>query len=325
VPINKIIILIFVLISSFILTEVLCRYVVHYPDYGVEYFVYGISSSLKWQPVYRPYSRYFNNENSIYNVYERNNLGLPGINVDISKKKIFVLGSSFIEAAQLKPEEIATSIFQNLLAKSYSDYTVINLGRKSHDLYDSWFRYQYYCSLYSPDIVILVLDQRNSFNRHPHPLNFNLSQNFGGKDKRIKTKIGTAVLSNSSFFSLCYKGFRDKILADNNNDNIPITDLSPNKSQEPEYNDELQDLKTCITKFKENAKNRLIIISVFNSPLLNKGIKAYCDSLSIYCKISNEIQKTENQIKGYGHFNASGNKKLGYLMYDAFIDFIKNR
>ncbi len=201
---------VFILIVAFLVSlfaaEVICRYILRYPNYGIENFVYGISSNIKWQPQYRPYSRYVNNEVKGYHVFSRNNYGLTGTDIDVSKNKILIFGSSFIEAVHINPENIASSIAHKKISEKTNEYTVVNLGRKSHDLYDSWFRYNYYKTIFEPDTIILILDQRNSFDRHKQPLRFDLPQGFGIKDERLKTKIGNALLSNSSLLALMYRG-----------------------------------------------------------------------------------------------------------------------
>ena len=53
---------------------------------------------------------------------------------------------------------------------------------------------------------------------------------------------------------------------------------------------------------------------------MNNMIKAYCDSLKIYCNMSNNIQSGDNQINESGHFNIKGNYILGNLIYDTFIN-----
>ena len=257
--IYKLIILTVSLSFAFIISEIIVRNLVGYPDYGVEYFVYGISSNIKWQPQYYPDSKYFNNENSKFSVFKRNNLGLPGLDAKLTKKKIFVLGSSFIEASQVQPEKISVSVFQQLVEKNFPDFTVLNLGRKAHDLYDCWFRYNYYKRIYEPECVILIIDQRNSFSRHPHPLNFSLPQNFGNIDKRLKVIIGTKILSSSSYLSLCYRGFRDIINKHKNENNIDNIELFDNNSKDNKIS-MLNDIKLCILQFKNDVKCPLLIL-----------------------------------------------------------------
>jgi len=307
---------------AFIISEVIVRFLVRYPDYGVEYFVYGISSNIKWQAQYYPYSRYFNNESGRFNVFMRNNLGLPGLNAKLEKKIIFVFGSSFIEAAQVPPENISVSVFQQLIEKNYPNFTVLNLGRKAHDLYDCWFRYNYYKRIYEPAYVILIIDQRNSFNRHLHPLNFSLPQNFGNIDKRLKVIIGTKILSSSSYLSLCYRGFRDIINKKNNEVDLEDIELCEDNSDN-QYS-MLTDIQMCILQFKKDVKCPLLILSICNDKNMNNKIKAYCDSLKIYCNVCDNIQSVDNQINGSGHFNIKGNYMLGNLIYDTFIDSRKS-
>lgn len=307
-------------LAALLTGELVVREGLGYPDYGVVRFIRGISSNIPWQPQYRAGSGYVNSENGL-RVFRRNNLGLPGTGIDLNKRKIFVMGSSFIEAAQVNPHEMAVTHFQQQLAASYPQYAVLNLGRKAHDLYDCWFRYNYYKQIHPPECVVLIVDQRNSFARHPQPMNFNLPKGFGETDTRLRTIIGTAILSNSAMFSLYFKGFRE-ILKTQSNDESEDTSLASGERKVINRNEELvSNINLCLGMFRQAGTPNLIVISIIPDKEVNREIKAYCDSQAIFCVVSEKIQNPANQFGGGGHFNVRGNRELGQLMAEAFCQY----
>lgn len=321
---KKALLLLLGFLVALLCSELSIRYILGYPDYGVVSFVYGISSNIKWQAQYRPYSRYVNNEAG-YQVFSRNNLGLPGIDVAKNEKPIFVLGSSFIEAGQVKPDKMAVSVFSEFVNLHYTEYTVMNLGRKAHDLYDSWFRYHYYKTFFAPYITICVLDQRNSYDRHPQPLKYDLPDGFGKADKSIKTLIGTKVLNFSSLLSLCYRGFRQAL-----RESDPIPDDDSTSVDQADYladkdNRMISSIKSCIMEFSKVAHDSLIIVPIFCQSELNEELQVFCDSLGVFCMASSSIQKAENQLNSFGHFNEKGNLELGTLLSKAFYEYMHKK
>lgn len=311
-PVKRTVLLVTSMMLSLVLTEIVARFIVDYPDYGIERFVYGISSNIKWQPIYFPYSRYANNERG-YKVFKRNNLGLPGVDVDITKDKILVLGSSFIEAVQVSPSSISVSVLSNMLEKSKTGLVAVNLGRKAHDLYDAWFRYQYYKRMFDPRYVMIVVDQRNSYGRHTRPFDFSLPKDFGKSDNRLKTRFGTLVLSSSSSISLFYRGFRnetEKSVEDESQDN----DVRKTPMSSDDY---LHSVLACIERFADDSGDKLVVVSIVNDKGTNDAVQSYCTTHDILCIVSSTIQIPENQIKGFGHFNEIGNRRLAELMYHA--------
>jgi hypothetical protein len=315
--IKAVILLIVSFMMSLAISELAIRYIVGYPDYGIDNFVFGVSSNIKWQAQYRPYSRYINTEQRGFHPYRRNNLGLPGTDIDVRKDLVFVLGSSFIEAAQVPPEQISVSIFSKLLKESrLSSFTAVNLGRKAHDLYDSWFRYQYYKNILNHRYVMLIVDQRNSFARHKQPFEFGLPAGFGKIENRLTKRLGTIALSRSAYLALMFRGVRDLTRKDKDED---LNDLkSDGKTSESNKDEDfIKGVLICLREFSTELKNQLIVVSIINKPELNEQVKSYCDQNGIYCMISDTIQIKENQIDGSGHFNLKGNRRLGELMFSA--------
>lgn len=305
-------------LMSLVVSELTVRYVVRYPDYGISDFVFGISSNIKWQAQYRPYSRYINTEARGFHPYRRNNLGLPGIDIDTEKDKVLVLGSSFIEAAQVPPANISVSVFAKLLEKSrMSHFTAVNLDRKAHDLYDSWFRYQYYKNLLDYKYVMLIVDQRNSFDRHKQPLDFSLPDGFGETEKRLTKRLSMVALSRSSYLALMFRGFRN-LSREQDVDEATASVVDNHGSTYEKERSFIQNVVLCIEKFAQAESSKLIVVSIINDRELNKQVADYCVSKGISCTISDSIQVSENQLHGSGHFNQKGNAELGKLMLRAF-------
>lgn len=309
---------------SAIVCEFCIRYVLGYPDYGIDRFVYAISSSTIWQPIYKPYSRYLNNEVPGINVFSRNNLGLPGAEINPDNKRVFILGSSFIEAAQIEPHCMASSVCQSLLEQSYPEYSVYNLGRRAHDLYDSWFRYQYYKSIYNPSLIVLILDQRNSFDRHKQPLQFSLPPGFGSIDVNPLKVAGNYALSSSSLLALLYRGFRDsQSLAD-------ATAIQTEGRGEIEGLDSgawdrmISSTKACLREFAKDASEKVIVVSIYKYSDMNRQIDAFCDSLGLTHISSDSVQTSQNQLRQMGHLNESGNAYLGNLIAKAIHNHLSD-
>ena len=99
-------------ISATLLTELAVRYILGFPTYGVDKKLLGIKSSTSTSNIFYPHSKYYNVEDG-YKVYKRNNLGLYGKDVSWNKNDtlIYVLGSSYLEAAPTPPDSMAVSHF----------------------------------------------------------------------------------------------------------------------------------------------------------------------------------------------------------------------
>lgn len=113
----------YLLMVAFILSLLICEFIVaeaiSYPKYGVAYYVNGLDyRSWDKSRIYKPFSRYMVAEGEFKGkVFSRNNYGFPGDDLlEIEESiNIAVLGSSYIEAQQVPPSMIATSIAQQKL------------------------------------------------------------------------------------------------------------------------------------------------------------------------------------------------------------------
>lgn len=175
--------LILAFIFSALISEAVIAKLVKYPAYGVEYKVAYRNGGGTWTNVRKPYSKLFNVEGK--NLINVNNYGFPGTDIDKIENPIVILGSSYVEAFQYKPEDIASSLFSDKLKAIGITEPVLNLGCSGHDPYDSWFRLKYYENKYSfqPKDIVLVINSDNDswFACHPQPFDFSLPASFGKK------------------------------------------------------------------------------------------------------------------------------------------------
>lgn len=152
---KKFLIVLAAFLFSVIANELVVRFIIGYPAYGVEKSIEGIPYPGQ-ELMFKPHSKYWSVEGG-NKVFSRNNIGLQGSNVIVSNssKYIFVLGNSFIKGAETEQSEIATSVFQSMLNPNFSKYQVINLGFYAHNPFQLWFIAQYFERIYPPAYVML--------------------------------------------------------------------------------------------------------------------------------------------------------------------------
>jgi hypothetical protein len=311
---------VFLLILSFITALIIVEFIVgdifDYPTYGTQYKVkYRKSTEETWSNIRKPYAKVLNIEGKTKTYY--NNLGLPGVDITNINNPIVILGSSYVEALQFDPEDIATSLFQKKLNEEGNDISVINLGCSGHDPYDSWFRLKYFEQFlkFKPQAVFLVLnsDNREWFSRHPKPLDFSFSPDFGEINNKSIVHIFTILRNNSNFIALLIEGVKAKT-GEQDNEDVK----TENKSISQVVSEEM---KECINKFSAEYKN-FIVISILNDNSFNEDLAEYCHQNSILYVIQ-PLKKPEFLLNGAGHLNKKGNEELGLLLYKAYSEFIK--
>ena len=310
---RKALLIIIAFISALILSELIVAYFVKYPSYGVEKKI-KISGSNSYQNIYKPYSKYWNVEGG-NRIFSRNNFGVPGIDLDLSNNKsnIFVLGSSYVEAYQIPPETISTSILNRLLEKEFPNYQVINFGASGHDPYDSWLRTKYYEKKLKPSFVILVIQSTYEqwFKRHKHPLDFDFSK-LGKENRSISTLIQIKLRNNSHLLNL-FAQYLKKV----GKSQKKRTENQVKKEEILiEYSSIPEDLYTCVKEFDKQFGDQFFLISIINDDEVNEKIKYFCHENMINFSYS-PITKSKNKINGVGHLNIQGNKLLGELMYET--------
>lgn len=301
-------------ISALICTEWIVAKIIGYPTYGVEMKMLGIRGLDQPVNIFKPYSKYWTVEGG-NKVYRRNNVGLPGINVKISNssKYVFVLGSSFIEAYQLPPEKIATSILQKKLQIKNPDDQVLNLGISGHDPYDLFWRASYFEKRYFPSRVILVIDStyENWFKRQRQPLDFNQNSKVPERLYSSKMKYISFIVNNSAFLNLVSGLIKNR--------NQEAAEIQQIKTRVAKSNKKANsDLIACISNFKEKYKDRFSLISIISENSLNSQIHDFCSANGIRF-ISRNVFLAKYLIKGKGHLNYAGNELVGDILYESFI------
>lgn len=313
VVIRRLFLLIFTIILSLIFSEIFVAKVIGYPAYGVKYKVRYRKGAETWTNIRKPHAQIYNVEGRIRTNY--NNFGIPGIDVEKIENPVVVLGSSYVEALQHKPEKIATSIFQKRLDNAGFRTTVINLGCSGHDPYDSWFRLKYYEKLlnFSSQDVILVVnsDNKDWFDRHPKPFDFTLADDFGQINKRTTTRALITLRNASSYAEICVNAFKKR-----NTTNTNGEEVIGNESMlrvEPDLSEEM---KECLLQFNQSYTN-FKVVSVLDDQGFNSPLSKFCFATNIDC-IVKPIAKPENMINGAGHLNEMGNQLLGEVLTDVY-------
>lgn len=313
---KKITLIFLAAIIALFIVEVFISKIVGYPVPGVWKSVLGIKGDGEASYIYYPYSKYWTVEGG-NKVFRRNNIGLPGINIEISpnSKYVYVLGSSYIEAFQVPPEKMATSVLQMLLKNKNPEYQVINLGASAHDPYDLFFRLTYFEKIYRPTKIVLILEEffGEWLQRHHHPLNFNNSREWG-KEYVNKNPIKDhlkKIIEKSSFLSLVKATYKEGFIKENNNDFIKIKNVK-NKRSDPDIPEEL---KACLIEYKKKYDNEFYLLSIIGNITQNKLLEKYCRNNSIGFFFSN-VNISKNKINQKGHLNIEGNKELGRFIYE---------
>jgi len=303
--VKKIVLIISAFLLALILTELFTRYIIGYPPYGLKEKVK--IRDIGWSNIWKPYSKYWNVEGG-NNVFKRNNLGLPGIDVKISGKSkyIFVLGSSFVEALQVPPSKITTSIFQEKLKQIDPTYQVINLGYSGHDPFDSYRRAKYFSETYNPDKVILLIDKTNNkwFGRHKKPLDFSFNDNSFKRQSGLKAKINFLLRNNSSFINIIINGIKS---INKNNKKKDKKNKIIEKDVVP------KEMYLTLKEYKKRYKDKFYCISIMNSERTNQNIEEFCLMNNINFDFKT-IKTKENMLNGTGHLNEIGNKKTGIFL-----------
>jgi len=298
-------------ISAILLTELAVRYILGFPTYGVEKKLLGIKSSTATSNIFYPHSKYYNIEDG-YKVYKRNNLGLYGKDVlwDKSDTLIYVLGSSYLEAAQAPPDLMAVSIMQKQFDHDGKKYKVINIARSGHDPYDLYFRLAWFEKQYGKGKIILVLDDiyKEWLTRHPHPLSFSLSPQFGLIASSLSTRLAIIVLNHSASAYIIKQAAKSADIGENA--------FLLEQTTVDSVNQIPSDLMICLDSYQKKYGDDFIVLSIMKSKNQNNKLGQYCSSKNIYF-FSRPINKASNKIGGKGHLTIAGNKLLGLALYEC--------
>ncbi|MCE1165364.1 MAG: hypothetical protein LWX07_08195 [Bacteroidetes bacterium] len=295
-------------IIAFIAVEILIGNLLGFPKYGVLYKMKGMRASAGHQNVYKPYSEYWNLKEK-FEIYRRNNLGLPGANVNVSEsaKYVCVLGSSFIENMYISPELMSTTVFQNKLRDDSKMFSVLNLGYNGYDPYDCLRRMVYYESAYKPECVMLVINsyKSDSYLLIENPFDINPASMY--IDNSFKSNASIFLRNNSAFIRLV------SLLFQEGNEQTVL----PSAGVPPEGEPYLTDLEMCLNGFFKRYGNRFVCVSIMNNGEVNRKLDQYCKDNNINFEYS-DIMTPENQIEGDWHLNTKGNAALGNFLYESY-------
>lgn len=305
---KKLLLLFIASIVALLFSELVVARVIGYPAYGVEYKALYMPGSSKWINIRKPHAKIFNVEGKT--ITSVNNLGLPGLDIDTLDNPIVLLGSSFVEAFQYQPEEIASSLFWKVLAESDSDRTVLNLGCSGHDPYNSWFRTLLFSDIlqFNAEDIILILNSDNQawFNRHAKPFTFVKPKHFGSKNTSPYMRIGTMARNTSSLVEILYKGLLKGEDEVDNPSHEHIIDEKISASA-PDYSLS-QEMKDCFDAFAKEYDG-FMVLSIAGDLQFNTALSFYCDELDIPYLV-NPLDNPRYMINGAGHLNKEGNVAL---------------
>ncbi|MBI5403536.1 MAG: hypothetical protein HY959_09045 [Ignavibacteriae bacterium] len=304
------------LITALFFSEILIGSMLGFPKYGVEVKMKGLRCSPGHQNIYKPYSKYWNSKGK-FEIYKRNNLGLPGIDCDtgVNSKYVCILGSSFIENNYIKPEALSTSVMQNLLKDTDKNYNVLNLGYNGYDPYDSYRRIYYYEKKFKPETVILVINAYNSDSYRLTENPFELNSDLFTIDNTFRTKINLLIRNNLSCARLMLT-----LVQGANAEQVVEPSVEP-----PDANKvDLTDLEICLMQFDKKYKEKFICVSIMNNDTINMRIDSFCKLNNIKFEYSN-LMIPENQIIGDWHLNENGNSKLGYFLNQIYTKHYLHR
>lgn len=303
------------LILLFLFAELITRYLYKYPVYGFEKRVR--IRDWGWSNIYKPYSKYRHLKDR-NQVFQRNNLGLPGIDVKISEnsKYIFVLGSSSIEASHISPELMAVSVFQKQLREVNSDYQVVNLGYGGRDPFDLYRRAAYFEKMFNPSSIILIIVKLNEqwLDSHKYPLNFNLDSPFGMEDISFSTRIKMIFRKHSSLINLVYSEMRNIVFR-----------IKKTCSQADYKNERFTErYLSILKKYKQKYGKNFMILSILKEMDLNKELEKFCADFDIPFYNSPKCAD-DNFLRDCSHLNEKGHELLGNFIARSFNEYIYER
>jgi hypothetical protein len=311
-----IICIILAIIISLLACELVCRFIIGYPVYSVDSKIHYRQGGEYWTTFWQPHAKQWNVEAG-NEVITFNNLGLPGIDVDLSKKHyIAVLGSSYVEAMQMFPEKNSCSYLANFVSRNYKDYSVMNLGYYRHDPFDSWWRMEYFKKKFPIDFAILVLTSDNTtwFKSHQHPLSFIPANDFGRRNNSKIVNFTIALRNFSSFINLLAISQKGEIKLSPDTNPIQLSQ----DNQESSNNKMVfsSDMSQTLLTYKKTCNN-FILVSIIDDAEYNHMLETFTSQNDIFLQV-NPLLKKQYKLKNGGHLNEEGNKLLGNVLIRAF-------
>lgn len=304
-------------VLAFVTVEIFLQYVIGFPTYGVEKKLIGIRSpSSGAQNIFKPNSSFFTVEGGL-SIFNRNNLGFTGLDVDTSqaKKYIAILGNSYLEAYQVPPESTAAGILQQKLSGSFSGLEVINLGVSGHDPLDLLYRVNYYSKTYKFEKVVLVItDSQADWLKRQSKIVFDQNLKVV-QNKSLFAKIVIPLRNNSVLFDLSAKTLNTNEEQDDATTN-KVTSSTPKRLVYDEDYD--LKLKSIFEEFYRMFGEIFVVVNIAGIERVAIPEKAaqYLKDKGVKYKFD-PINAPENKINGKGHLNLQGNAKLGEVLYEV--------
>ncbi len=305
---RKYLLILLAFIIAFVAVEILIGYILGFPKYGVLCKLKGMRATPGHQNVYKPYSEYWNAKGK-FEIYRRNNLGLPGadVNASESSKYVCVLGSSFIENMYIQPGLMSTTVLQSRLKSENNLLNVLNLGYNGYDPYDCLRRMVYYENTYKPGCVMLVINsyKSDSYKLIENPFDINPASMY--KDNSFKSNANIFLRNNSAFIRLVSLLFQEG----------EEQAVLPPSGAPPEDEPYLTDIETCLNGFVKRYGNRFICVSIMGNKNVNQKLGQYCKDNNINFEYA-DIMTPDNQIEGDWHLNEKGNAALGDFLFESY-------
>lgn len=309
------------IVAAFAVVEMIVVGVLHYPLQSPTRIIHlddrlGALGDLDLR---LPHARYWNVEGGNI-VYEYNNLGLPGIDVrqGPTSRYVFVVGTSYVEALQVQPENAATSVFQKALDSARQDVQVVNLGYSASDPYTSWYRVKYMERLYHPTSIILVLESfyTQELAMHLQPLRFTMSTSFGTEIPRTGVRaLVSRLRMASALLNLLVCGLtpqEGRELGEARAIELGQASVNGDLAEIPET------LQACLQEYRNDYGSRFMVISIIGKPEKGELLDKFCRDEGIAYESNDWLLSLGNRFNGMGHFNMRGNYEFGQFLYEAY-------
>lgn len=311
---------------SALIAEGAVRYIFGFPQLGVRRIVriYPHDRYLgrkSFENLYYPHTRFFHSEAG-FNIYEYNNVGLPGIDVDLMNRKIFVLGNSFIEARAIGPDNLATSVLQRLLSRNGMHYNVFNLGKSGHIPCAAYYRMKYWKHRYKPDMVILVLEEYmlGNLSRTFEFINYEEINSVKNTEVKGKEFLGAKMCTVSALVNLFRNGIKHSNVKNEENDRQRPEQVNRVTKDKSEETDRVMKGILSDLKYFTQEDIKLFVFSLLEDEY-NEKLSNFCEDEHIPFGFNSELRNDRKLlINGKGHFNEQGHYRLG----EALFKFINN-
>lgn len=258
--------------------------------------------------------------------------GFNNLNSSISDIDVLLMGSSHMEAVQIKQKNNLGEILNN-----ETNYSVYNIGMSGHQIYNIVNNYQSAIDFYSPSKYVLIETDRVD-------LDYNLMLKVidGNFDKIPSYDSGLVFyVQKIPAVKTIYKQIQDWISLDTNS----IDEVTPIINEHDNYQQTLYNFLNIIASFSKNKKVVPIIFYHPSEKLLKNGdvyydvnveklniFKIVCDDLGIvFINMSTSFEKFykseyklahgfSNTHVGSGHLNNYGHRLIADKIKNTFVE-----